>query len=169
MDEAKADELGFEPIQDDLKRIFEADDKAALPPGPGRASSARGRRGLFGFYVDNDAKQSDRYIVYLGQGGLSLPDESYYRDDKFQPIREKFVTHVEKMSELADAPDPKDAAARVIDVETKLAKHHWDRVKSRDATLTYNKKTLKELGRAGAGVRLDGASSRPSARPGSTR
>ena len=45
--------------------------------------------GLFGVFVDTDAKQSDRYIVYLNQGGLGLPDESYYRDAKFKPIREQ--------------------------------------------------------------------------------
>ncbi len=30
-------------------------------------------------------------------------------------------------------------------VETSLAKHHWDRVKSRDRTLTYNKLDRKHL------------------------
>jgi putative endopeptidase len=43
------------------------------------------------------------------------------------------------MFALAGIPAPKAAAARVMAVETELAKHHWDRVKSRDRTLTYNK------------------------------
>ena len=74
-----------------------------------------------------------------------MPDESYYREAKFKPIREKFVAHVEKMFELAGFADPKAAAARVMAVETSLAKHHWDRVKSRDRTLTYNKLDRKQL------------------------
>ncbi|WP_373926560.1 M13 family metallopeptidase [Paludisphaera borealis] len=151
MNEAKADELGFKPVEEDIHRIFAAGDKAEFLKV--LASLQReGASGLFGVYVDNDAKQSDRYIVYLGQGGISLPDESYYHDPKFQPIREKFLAHVEKIAKLADAPDPKDAATRVLDVETKIAKHHWDRVKRRDRTLTYNKKTLKELETLAPGI-----------------
>ncbi len=151
MDEAKADGLGMSPVKADVDRIFEAGDKAAFLQVLADLQR-EGASGLFGFYVDNDAKQSDRYIVYLGQGGISLPDESYYRDPKFQPIRDKFVAHIEKMAELADAPDPKDAAARVLDVETRIAKHHWDRVKRRDRTLTYNKKSLKELEALAPGI-----------------
>ncbi len=33
----------------------------------------------------------------------------------------------------------------IVAIETRLAKDHWDRVKSRDDTLTYNKKNRKEL------------------------
>ena len=90
-------------------------------------------------FVAPDSKKSDQYILYLNQSGLSLPDEAYYREDKFKPIREKFVAHVQKMFELAGIPEPKAAAASVMAVETALAKNHWDRVKSRDRTLTYNK------------------------------
>ena len=50
-----------------------------------------GGHGLFGSYVDTDSKNSDRYLFNLVQGGLGLPDESYYRDDKFAEVREKYV------------------------------------------------------------------------------
>ena len=138
MDEARIEELDKRPVESDLARIDALADKAALT----RTVAALGREGvagLFGAVVSNDAKKSDRYIVYLNQGGISLPDESYYRVPKFQPIRDKFIAHVEKIFALAGIPDPKAAAARVMAVETELAKHHWDRVKSRDRTLTYNK------------------------------
>ena len=55
------------------------------------------------------------------------------------------MAHVAKMFELAGIADPQAAAARVMAVETGLAKHHWDRVKSRDRTLTYNKLSRKQL------------------------
>ncbi len=45
-----------------------------------------GVTGLFVAFVSNDFKKSDQYILYLNQSGLSLPDEAYYRDDKFQAI-----------------------------------------------------------------------------------
>ena len=144
MDEARVEELGLQPVRADLDRVKALADKPAFL----KAVAELGRTGVegpFGLGVNTDDKKSDEYIIIMGQGGLGLPDESYYRDDKFKPIREAYVKHVAKMFELAGWADPKGAADRVMALETRLAKNHWDRVKSRDATLTYNKKSLAEL------------------------
>jgi putative endopeptidase len=138
MDENRVEELGKKPIEPDLARIDELTDKTALTRTLG-AFERQGVGGLFVALVTNDAKKSDSHIVYLNQAGISLPDESYYRLPQFQTIRDKFAVHIEKIFALAGIPEPKAAAARVMAVETELAKHHWDRVKSRDRTLTYNK------------------------------
>ena len=114
-----------------------------------------GSNGLFNLFVDTDAKQSDRYIVMLAQGGLGLPDESYYRDAKFKDIREAYLAHLAKMFELAGVKNQKESAATVMKVETRLAKYHWDRVKSRDDTLTYNKKDKKALAELAPGFDWD--------------
>ena len=121
----------------------------------------QGIGGTFRLFVSPDAKQSDREIVYLSQGGISLPDESFYRDPKFQPIREAFVAHVERMFALAGRPEPAVAAKQVMELETRLAKHHWDRVKSRDQTLTYNKKDRARARRPDSRIRLVDATSTP--------
>ena len=138
MDEARADQLGLKPIEADLARIEAISDKTSFLKNLAEFQR-EGMQGLFGLFVTSDAKQSDHNILYLNQGGISLPDEAYYRDPKFQPIRDKYVAHVAKIFELAGIADPQAAAARVMVVETELAKNHWDRVKSRDRTLTYNK------------------------------
>ena len=65
-----------------------------------------GGGGLFASYVDNDDRDAERYIVYVRQGGLGLPDESYYRDDKFAEIREKYVAHLATMLGLVGHDDP---------------------------------------------------------------
>ena len=145
MDESRADRLGYNPIEGDL-----IGDLALIQTKAGliRALGEQGRAGVegaFGGYVNTDDKQSDRYILILNQAGLGLPDESYYRLDKFRAIREAYVAHVKAMFTLAKVADPAKSAELVMTLETKLAKDHWDRVKSRDATLTYNKKTVKEL------------------------
>ena len=62
-----------------------------------------GGHGLFGSYVDTDDRNSDRYLFHLAQGGLGLPDESYYRDDKFAEIREKYVAYLTRLLELRRA------------------------------------------------------------------
>ena len=59
-----------------------------------------GGDGLFGSYIDTRPRDADRYLFHLVQGGLGLPDESYYRDDKFAEIREKYVAY------LTDAARP---------------------------------------------------------------
>ena len=144
MDEGKINELGMKPIQGDLDRVKGLADKASFL----KAVAELGRSGVegpFGVGVNTDDKKSDQYIIGMGQGGLGLPDESYYRDDKFKAIREAYVKHIAKMFELAGWDDPKGAADRVMALETRLAKNHWDRVKSRDATLTYNKKDAAAL------------------------
>ena len=102
----------------------------------------KGIGGIFGAAIYADAMDSTMNIFHIGQGGISLPDEAYYREDQYQPIREAFLAHVTKMGELAATP--LDAAA-ILSLETEIASHHWDQVKDRDATLTYNKTTRAEL------------------------
>src|SRR5690242_8258780 len=64
-----------------------------------------GGHGIFGSYVDTDSKNSDRYLFNLVQGGLGLPDESYYRDEKFAEVREKYVAYLTRLLTLAEHPD----------------------------------------------------------------
>ena len=68
-----------------------------------------GGHGLFGSYVNTDDRNSDRYLFHLVQGGLGLPDESYYRDDKFAEVREKYVAYLTTLLGLAEHEDPADA------------------------------------------------------------
>jgi putative endopeptidase len=104
-----------------------------------------GGRGLFGSYVDTDDRNSDRYVVNLLQGGLGLPDESYYRDDKFAEIRDKYVTYLEKLLGLGGIPDAADRARTVLAIDTALAAGHWERSETRNVQKTYNLKTFEEI------------------------
>ena len=100
---------------------------------------ARGLSGIFGTFIYADMKDASTNIMYLQQGAISLPDEAYYREEKYADIRTAFVAHVAKMFDLAGVADGADLAAKVMALETSIASHHWDQVKDRDATLTYNK------------------------------
>ena len=142
-DEARIQALGVDPIGDLLDKVDAIGDKTDLLRTLGELQRV-GVGGLFGLHVDTDAKKSDRYIIYLSQGGLGLPDESYYREEKYAEIRKAYVEHVGKLIDLADAEDS-DESDGIFQLETRLAKAHWDRVKSRDDTLTYNKKDRKGL------------------------
>ncbi|WP_308043351.1 M13-type metalloendopeptidase [Nocardioides mangrovi] len=104
-----------------------------------------GGHGLFGSYVDTDSKDSDRYLFHLVQGGLGLPDESYYRDEKFAEVREKYVAYLTRLFSLAGTPDPDVAAATVLEIDTRIAAGHWERAETRDVQKTYNLMTKAEL------------------------
>ncbi|MDQ3128812.1 MAG: peptidase M13, partial [Chloroflexota bacterium] len=104
-----------------------------------------GGHGLFGSYVNTDDKDSDRYLFNLLQGGLGLPDESYYRDDKFADIRDAYVGYLQRMFDMGDHPDPAGAAATVMEIDTRLAAGHWERAETRDVQKTYNLMTSAEL------------------------
>ena len=104
-----------------------------------------GGHGLFGSYVDTDARRSDRYLFNLVQGGLGLPDESYYREDKFAEIRDKYVAYLTTLLGLAEHDDPAGAAATVLAIDTRLAAGHWERAETRDVQKTYNLTPVDEL------------------------
>ena len=144
MDEAGIEKLGLSPIADDLAKAagIKTVDDFLKTLGE---FEARGLSGLFYTYVSTDNKDSTKNNVYLGQSGLSLPDEAYYREDEYKEIRQAFLKHVEKMFELANLENPSQSAAQVLEIETQLAAYHWDQVKDRDAELTYNKKSFSEL------------------------
>ncbi|WP_127479363.1 M13 family metallopeptidase [Nocardioides pantholopis] len=104
-----------------------------------------GGHGLFGSYVDTDSRNSDRYLFHLGQGGLGLPDESYYRDEKFAEVREQYVGYLARLFTLGEHPDPQGAARTVLDIDTRIAAGHWERAETRDVQKTYNLLTAADL------------------------
>ena len=106
---------------------------------------ARGTSGIFGTFIYADMKDASTNILYLAQGGISLPDEAYYREEKYADIRTAYVAHITAMFTLAGVSDPAGNAAKVMALETSIASHHWDQVKNRDATLTYNKMNRAEV------------------------
>ncbi|PPK93768.1 putative endopeptidase [Kineococcus xinjiangensis] len=147
MDVDAVEALGASPLEQELALAAAVADVDGLVRAWGRLLR-QGVNGPFAFYVDTDSKQSDRYLVHVTQYGLSLPDESYYREEQYAEIRAAFRDHVQRMLELAGLPDPAGAAERILALETDVAAHHWDRVKNRDATLTYNlldRAALEEL------------------------
>jgi endothelin-converting enzyme/putative endopeptidase len=146
MDEERVERLGAEPIREDLERLRSIGSHAELAAFVG-ALERKGGSGFFGAYVDTDDRDSDRYLVNVVQGGLGLPDESYYRDDKFAEIREKYVAHVGRMLDLAGWPAPEEAAKRVMALETRLAEGHWERAETRDVIKTYNLTSSADLRR----------------------
>ncbi|WP_432244602.1 M13 family metallopeptidase [Arthrobacter sp. G.S.26] len=143
MDEAAAEAKGIGPIRQRLADVYATDSAADLIALAGRLFRAD-VGGLFYIYPAPDAGNPDRVLLYSGQGGLGLPDESYYREEKFAPMVAAYTEHVQAMLALAGVADAATAAGRVVQLETLLASHHWDNVTLRDPQKTYNLKTAGE-------------------------
>lgn len=144
MDTEAIESHGLRPIRPLLQAVAGLRDVRDLAAFLGEFERVGGH-GLFGSYIDTDDRQSDRYLFHLTQGGLGLPDESYYRDDKFADIRAKYVDYLTTLLALAEHPDPAQGAAHVLDIDTRLAAGHWERSETRDVQRTYNLLTLAEL------------------------
>src|SRR5688572_16210831 len=143
MDESAAEAKGMEPIRARLADVFATSSISDLVALAGRLFRSD-VSGLFYLYPAPDAGNPERVLLYTGQGGLGLPDESYYREEKFAPVVESYRDYVGTMFTLTGIPDSEDAAARVVALETALASHHWDNVTLRDPQKTYNLKSADE-------------------------
>ncbi|MDJ0323311.1 M13-type metalloendopeptidase [Cryobacterium sp. PH31-AA6] len=153
LDEQKVEALGATPLADDLATVDGISSIPVLLGTLGRLERA-GVAGAFQLYVDNDPGNPERYLVFVEQSGLGLPDESYYRDDTSGAIREAYQAFIERMFGLAGITDAAARAARVFELETELATHHWDKVRSRDSEKTYNLKTWGQVTALAAGADL---------------
>jgi putative endopeptidase len=156
MDEAAIEKLGVKPLEGDLKRIdnmANSNDVVTTLAWLQRTrptSSFRGPQPVgFGYGVRQDAKDSTRYIASFGQGGLGLPERDYYlkTDERSQKLLKEYEAHVTRMLTLLGAPaeQAKADAAKVVALETRLAKSHMNVVERRDPDKTWNKKTFADF------------------------
>jgi putative endopeptidase len=143
LDTDRVEALGATPLAATLAQVDDVSDVEGFVALVARLERT-GVPGLFSSYVSTDQGDSSRYLLYLGQGGLGLPDESYYRDERFSQVREDYVRHVERMLELAGVGGAAQAH-EVMEVESRLATAHWDRVTNRDAVKTYNLRSAEDL------------------------
>ncbi len=141
MDETAVAAAGLTPIAEELEAVRAVTGRSEFAALLGRLQRT-GVGGALVFYVDTDDKDSTRYLVHVSQSGIGLPDESYYRQDEYAEIRDKYIAHIRRMFELAGLEVDAD---KVFELERKLAAGHWDVVRRRDAELSYNLTTFDAL------------------------
>lgn len=144
LDTDAIEKAGITPLLDDLAAIDRISNRDEFIKTMADLEM-RGLGGAFGLGIYGDAMNSEMNIVYLGQGGLSLPDEAYYREEQYEEIRKAFKVHVAKMFALAKIENGAALADQIFELEKEIASHHFDQVKNRDVELTYNKMTFNEL------------------------
>ncbi len=144
LDDATAEKLDAKPLLpylDAVKKATTYDDMARLM---GRSERGFGTS-FFSAGVGDDAKNPDKYTLYLSQSGLGLADREFYLRDNFKPQKERYQKYVADMLGLIGWETPEKNAADIVALETKLAEAHWTRAESRDRDKTYNLMTIADL------------------------
>ncbi|AOZ72403.1 hypothetical protein BK816_03085 [Boudabousia tangfeifanii] len=147
LDEKTIEERGIS----DLLPLYEAVNQTESHEEFGYLLGVETRHGsgnLFGFYVENNSNDPGTYHPYFHQGGLSLPDESFYHDETQAGTREAYLEYLTKFLPLAGVvseAEAEKAAKTILEFETSIADLHWDRVRARDISQTNNQMTWDEL------------------------
>jgi len=152
LDEAGIEAKGLAPIQPWLNEIKGLKSKAGYAALVARATRNSVGGPVVGF-VGQDDKNPEQYALTLVQAGLGMPDRDYYlsKDAKLAETRAAYLKHLTAMLTLAGEGDAADRASAILAFETGIAQAHWTRIDSRDATKTYNKMSLAQLGQLAPG------------------
>jgi putative endopeptidase len=104
---------------------------------------------LFGFFANQDPKDSETMIVWVTQGGLGLPDRDYYMrtDSASVATREVYKRTTANLLKLSGEPeaDAQRHAADILALETSLAQASMTNVQRRDPKATYHKMPFDSL------------------------
>jgi putative endopeptidase len=144
MDEEAIERAGAAPLADGLAGIDAVGSTEDLMRLLGR-SARDGVGGLVSFEAESDPGDPTRYVMFVGQSGLGLPDEEYYREAGYAAIREAYREHIAASFRLAGLDDAAGQAEQVLTLETQIAAGHWDKVKCRDMRLMYNLRSLDDF------------------------
>ena len=135
MNTEEVERRGLAPVQPLLAEIDAIETVDDLLDYFGR-SILRGTGSPLSIDVESDPGDPTRYALFVMQSGLGLPDEEYYRDDRFADIRAAYLAHVAETLSLAGLDA--DQARLVMHLETEIATRHWNKVRTRDLRQMYN-------------------------------
>jgi putative endopeptidase len=159
MDVDRIESLGVEPIAAWLERISGIEDLTTLSS----LLVDLHRIGVGAFFsvgVLPDFEDATINLLYVGQGGLGLPDRDYYvrDDDDSTTLMEDYRSHVARMFELLGlaAEDARSAADTVLTLEGKIAEVSYTNVQMRDVDLITNKVVMTETRQLMPNLGLDG-------------
>ena len=103
MDTDAVEAAGTAPLRLDLALVEAATTQAELTGALG-ALQRTGAGGASASGSTTTRRTPTRYVVYLDQGGLGLPDEAYYRDEQYAAVLAAYRPHVARMLALGGVP-----------------------------------------------------------------
>jgi endothelin-converting enzyme len=149
--------LGSRPVEEALKRILAAESAGALFLLSAK-ERVDGIDSPLSLQVFPDLGDSTRYVVYLSQSGLTLPDRDYYleKGEKFEALRAALPGYAEKLFRLAGVEGAEARGRAVLEVERRLAEPQWPAEETRDVQKLYNLYSRANLKTASDRIEWDG-------------
>ncbi len=146
MNQKLRDQKGITPLAPEFKKIDAIATYSDLASYFGEANRS-GSLSPLGLGVYSDFKDPTKYMLLTWQGGIGLPDREYYflQDDKSKEIREKYVSHIEKMLTLGGVQNAAVLAPQIMTLETTIASKHMKKELTRDMSKLYNMYAVKDL------------------------
>lgn len=143
LNETAIEQAGITPIKSDLDAIKKAKNHSDIS----QLMTQPDYKPLISYWVDLDAKAPDTYVLYIGQGGLGLPNRTYYLDNtsQMEDIRKSYIAYIATMLELAGEKDVTQKAQKIFDLEKAIATVHWSPEARRDTIKNYHAMTLAEM------------------------
>jgi len=148
MDTATIARQGFTPLSEEFARIQAVRDTKGLLETIAHLQYI-GVGAMYGNYIFQDEKHSDRFAVHLYQGGLGMPNRDYYfdTDNRSRMLRREYVTHLTRMFGLLgdDQARARANAATVMALETELAGASRKLEALRDPQANYNAMSVEKV------------------------
>jgi len=144
LDPAAIEAKGFAPVSAELATIRAIADRKALAAYLGhvlRLDDGTNTRteSLWGIWIHQGFHDPDHYAAHFVQGGLGLEQDDYSGSGSDQIAhRTHYRAHVEAVLKLAGLDQPDVRAARILDLETAIAKTHASRADTDDVFKTDN-------------------------------
>ena len=144
MDEATLETLDAKPLAPELAAVKKVRNHRQMAALMGKGQT-RNYTAVLGVGISTDAKSPNQYAVYVGGGGLSLPDRDYYLEAKFADKKAAYQVYVANILTMIGWANPEASAKAIVEYETRLAEASWTRIERRDRDKTYNPMSRAEL------------------------
>jgi putative endopeptidase len=163
MDEAAIEAKGLAPVRPKLDEVAAIRDRRELSRYLGTTlrsdvdalnATNFDTGNVLGLWIAQDLDQPSRYVPFLMQGGLDMPERSYYLDPspKMAELRKRFQAHVVKILELGQIEGAAARGARVADLERRIAEVHASREDSNDVKKGNNHWTRDAFDKTAPGM-----------------
>jgi len=144
MDEARVDALGAKPLMADIAKVQAIKDKTEMARFMGASQGTFGAS-IVGGGPYADSADPTMNVLWLGQGGLGLPDRDYYLNDSFKPQRDAYRAYIVRTMKMIGNPAPDKAADAIMAFETDVAKASWAIADRRDIGKINNPMSSADL------------------------
>jgi putative endopeptidase len=156
MDEAAIESQGIKVMEPAFKRIDGIFSRSELAAALGETVRADvdilnnthlHTPHLFGLWVAQDFNDPTRYLPFLLQGGLGMPDREYYLGTSaaMAAIRPQYQAHIAAVLKAAGIDAPEMRATSIFELERRMAEVHWTRTASEKIEAGNNHWSLSQF------------------------